>query len=211
MSPGLGWATPLAQRPLAGFSHGAAGIAWALIKLAALTGEPRFHDAASQALAYERKLFSEEAQNWPDLREEANTPSYTTAWCHGATGIGLARLATLPYLDTPEIRKEIRVAVHTTIQAGFGHNHSLCHGDMGNLELLLQANCTLAIPQMQAPVARNASMVLKSIGEYGYLCGVPLGVENPGLMAGLAGIGYGLLRLAEPAAIPSVLVLDPPY
>ncbi len=210
MSSGHGWVTPLAQQPLTGFSHGAAGIAWALLKLTTLTGEQRFHDAASQALAYERKHFSEEAQNWLDLREEANTPSYTSAWCHGAAGIGLARLATLPYLDTPEIRKEIQAAVHTTLQTGFGHNHSLCHGDLGNLELLLQASCTLATPQIQAHFERTASVVLKSISEYGYLCGVPLGVENPGLMAGLAGIGYGLLRLAEPGVVPSVLVLDPP-
>ena len=35
-------------------------------------------------------------------------------------------------------------------------------------------------------------------------------VESPGLMTGLAGIGYGLLRLAEPTRMPSVLVLEPP-
>jgi len=29
-------------------------------------------------------------------------------------------------------------------------------------------------------------------------------------MIGLAGIGYGLLRLAEPTRVPSVLVLEPP-
>jgi Lanthionine synthetase C-like protein len=39
---------------------------------------------------------------------------------------------------------------------------------------------------------------------------VGLGVESPGLMTGLAGIGYGLLRLAEPTRVPSVLVLTPP-
>jgi len=27
----------------------------------------------------------------------------------------------------------------------------------------------------------------------------------PGFMSGLSGIGYGLLRLAEPAALPSIL------
>jgi lantibiotic modifying enzyme len=30
-------------------------------------------------------------------------------------------------------------------------------------------------------------------------------------MTGLAGIGYMLLRLAEPAHVPSVLVLAPPH
>ena len=45
----------------------------------------------------------------------------------------------------------------------------------------------------------------------GWLCGIPHGIETPGLMIGLAGVGYGLLRLAAPNDVPSVLVLAPPY
>jgi lantibiotic modifying enzyme len=40
--------------------------------------------------------------------------------------------------------------------------------------------------------------------------GVPLNVETPGLLLGLAGIGYELLRLAEPERVPSLLTLAPP-
>jgi lantibiotic modifying enzyme len=40
--------------------------------------------------------------------------------------------------------------------------------------------------------------------------GVPLGVETPGFMVGLAGIGYQLLRLARPDEVPSALLLAPP-
>lgn len=40
--------------------------------------------------------------------------------------------------------------------------------------------------------------------------GVPFNVETPGLMTGLAGIGYGLLRLADPQNVPSVLLLELP-
>jgi lantibiotic modifying enzyme len=36
-------------------------------------------------------------------------------------------------------------------------------------------------------------------------------VESPGLMTGLAGIGYGLLRVAAPARVPSVLTLEGPH
>ena len=46
--------------------------------------------------------------------------------------------------------------------------------------------------------------------EHGWRCGVPLDVETPGMMDGLAGIGYELLRLAEPSQIPSVLILEEP-
>ncbi|HYO51923.1 hypothetical protein [Archangium sp.] len=34
--------------------------------------------------------------------------------------------------------------------------------------------------------------------------------ETPGLLMGLAGIGYGLLRLAAPERVPSVLTLAMP-
>jgi lantibiotic modifying enzyme len=51
-----------------------------------------------------------------------------TAWCHGAPGIGFSRLKSLGHLDNPEIREEIDTALVTTLEQGFGHDHSLCHG-----------------------------------------------------------------------------------
>lgn len=219
MEQGIGWSAEGSGKiPLAGFSHGSAGIAWTLLELAALTGEERFRTAALGAIAYERSLFCLEAGNWPDLREFENTVlsgskqqvAFMTTWCHGAPGIGLGRLRSLPHLDDSEIRAEINTALKTTLAQGFGTNHSLCHGDLGNLELLLQASVTLDSPQWHSQVNRLAAIILDSINKYGWLCGVPLGVETPGLMTGLAGIGYGLLRLAEPARVPSVMVLEHP-
>ena len=188
------------------------------MELAALTGEARFRATALEALAYERSLFSPEVKNWPDLRDpeilgrtvDDDQLPFMVTWCHGAPGIGLARLRTLPYLDDAEIRAEINTALETTLQQGFGLNHSLCHGDLGNLELLLQASQMLGDPKWSEHLNRVTAMILESIHERGWLCGVPLRVETPGLMSGLAGIGYGLLRLAEPAQVPSVLILAPP-
>jgi type 2 lantibiotic biosynthesis protein LanM len=219
MEQGIGWIPNFGgTKPLAGFSHGAAGMAWALLELAALTGEERFRTAALAAIAYERSLFSSETENWPDLREPAilgqatndGQTRFMTAWCHGAPGIGLARLRSLPHLDDAATRAEIATALKTTLAQGFGLNHSLCHGDLGNLELLLQASQVLDGPQWRPQVDRLAAMILESISQHGWLCGIPLGVESPGLMTGLAGIGYELLRLAEPTRVPSVLVLEPP-
>ena len=42
------------------------------------------------------------------------------------------------------------------------------------------------------------------------MCSSESALSPPGLMVGLAGIGYGLLRLAYPEQVPSVLVLAPP-
>src|SRR5262249_50049934 len=136
--------------------------------------------------------------------------SFAVAWCHGAPGIGLARLSVLPYLNDAATRAEINAALRTTLAQGFGGNHSLCHGDLGNLELLLQAGQTLNDQYWRDQTNRIAATILENINQNGWLCGIPLGVESPGLMTGLAGIGYELLRLAEPTRVPSVLVLEPP-
>jgi lantibiotic modifying enzyme len=81
---------------------------------------------------------------------------------------------------------------------------------LGNLELLLQANLAFNNQQSQERVDRFTAIVLESIKQHGWLCGMPLGAETPGLMTGLAGIGYGLLRLAEPERVSSVLLLEAP-
>jgi lantibiotic modifying enzyme len=175
---------------------------------------------ALSAITYERSLFSRAAGNWADLRERKNPSgqsdlqTFMTAWCHGAPGIGIARIHSLRYLDdvaVHSVRAEIEIAIKTTLARGFGGNHSLCHGDLGNLEVLLQAR-PFIVPheEWQAIVYERTVAVLQHIESQGYLCGEPLGVETPGLMTGLAGIGFGLLRLAEPTRVPSVLVLEPP-
>jgi lantibiotic modifying enzyme len=133
-----------------------------------------------------------------------------TAWCHGAVGIGLARLAMLPYHDDATLRQEIAMAVQTTCAEGFGKNHSLCHGDMSSLELLSTAAQVLPEVSCQpAPGPRLAS-VLASMRTQGWHSGVPTAVETPSLMIGLAGTGYALLRQADPQRLPSLLLLDPP-
>ena len=84
------------------------------------------------------------------------------------------------------------------------------HGDLGNLEFVWQANRILDDSRSASSVRRVGASILTSIETDGWRCGAPFGVETPGLMAGLAGIGYELLRLAEPDRVPSVLILEPP-
>jgi lantibiotic modifying enzyme len=219
MSHGIAWVTPVpAAQPLTGFLHGAAGIAWALLELAVVTGEERFRAAASAARAYERSLFSAEAGNWPDLRQlgplvrrqNCDDFRFPVAWCHGATGIGLARLRAMRHCHDPRLRAEVHAALQATVNRGSSGNHSLCHGDLGSAELLLQASAALPDPRWRTEVGRHAHAIVESIDRAGWRCGTPGGVESPGLMTGLAGIGYGLLRLADPARVPSVLLLEPP-
>lgn len=199
--------------PLTGFGHGTAGIAWALARLAQVTGEHRFEEAARGATAYERSWFCPEREGWPDLRGDRGTDGQRTfmyAWCHGAPGIGLGRIGSLSCLNDAEMLSEIRIAARSTLAQGFGFNHSLCHGDLGNLELVREAGRVLGDQELAAEADRLAARILVQIEQEGPRWGARTETEVPGLMTGLAGIGYGLLRAAYPNRVPSVLLLETP-
>jgi type 2 lantibiotic biosynthesis protein LanM len=217
MERGIGWVVPIiGPQPIGGMSHGSAGIALALFNLWGESGDERFRRTALEALEYDRSLYSPEHRNWLDLRAEAAETSteepslYPCSWCHGAPGIGLARLASLPFHSNPEVLQEIETAVETTLEKGFGRNHSLCHGDLGNLELILEAARTRGDGALRARAGRIAAGILQGMDERGWLYGLPEGAEPLGLMVGLAGVAYGLARAAEPDRLPCVLTLSPP-
>jgi lantibiotic modifying enzyme len=132
------------------------------------------------------------------------------AWCHGAPGIGMARLASLQHHDDAAIREEINVAVQTTFKEGFGRNHALCHGDLGNLETLMIATQVLPECYSRESVEQLQAALLENMKKQGWQSGIAYPIETPGLMLGLAGTGYALLRMADPERVPSLLVLAPP-
>jgi type 2 lantibiotic biosynthesis protein LanM len=213
---GKGWKI-VSKEPLAGFGHGAAGIAYALFQLYHLTGDTQFLEVAQAAIEYEKSLYLPEKKNWMDMRDlsvEAGNQrlekANMVAWCNGATGIGFSRLGILAKQDAPGMREELNVAVETTLKDSLGKNHSLCHGDLGNLDFLYEAALFTKDTNLQNRVYRFLKSVVKNIRTDGFLCGVPLKVENPGLMTGIAGIGYQLLRFAYPDRVPSVLMLEGP-
>jgi type 2 lantibiotic biosynthesis protein LanM len=215
MEHGAAWFNSIETvRPITGFAHGAAGIAWALLEMAARTGNQKYKDAAIDAIEYEHARYSLAAENWTDAAtEEAVAPKNevgpSVAWCHGAPGIGLARVAALNHIDHPIVRQDLERAIQATLNYGPGANHCLCHGDLGNLDFLFQASQITGNQELLQKVDEWTNQILASMDKYGWLCGVPLAVESPALMNGLAGICLGLLRMAEPDRVPSVLTLSP--
>ncbi|MDJ0839156.1 MAG: type 2 lanthipeptide synthetase LanM family protein [Acidobacteriota bacterium] len=197
----IAWLTRVGnEAPLLGFSHGSAGISHALVRAYEATGERRFLDGALGAARYEHRAWKE-AYEKPasNRRRKGEESALATSWCYGAPGIGLARLTLLRHLNEAFAHEDLNHALEQTRTQGFGRNHCLCHGDLGNLEMPAQAG--LPTDEIQ----RRTVMILNSIAENGFLCGTPLSVESPGMMNGLAGIGYGLLRRAHPDKIPDIL------
>jgi len=204
---GWSWRTISAARNLTGFSHGASGIAWALLELYSATGELRFRDAALEAFRYERHWFNPIEQNWPDFRDQHTT--YPVYWCHGAAGIALCRLRAWQILRDETLLAEARVALHKVADSSSSlRNFSLCHGQSGNGDVLIYASQLLEEESWLRPAEKIAQEGFECFEQrrVPWPCGLPDANETPDLMLGLAGIGYFYLRLADAAATPSVLL-----
>jgi type 2 lantibiotic biosynthesis protein LanM len=203
------WAT-LDGRLLTGFSHGAAGIAYALLRLYQVTSETAFLEAAQEAIAYESSVFIPELENWSDFRQLSTKerPTCMCSWCHGAPGIGLARVAGLDILDTPEIRQDIEAAISTTKQHGFQEMDHLCCGNLGRVEFLFTAGRKLSRPDLVEEAIKQAAQVVARAQQRGHFGYGSILDFHPGFFQGAAGIGYELLRLAYPDQLPSVLLWE---
>ncbi len=198
---------PSSQWPngLGGFAHGSTGIGWSLSKLAEVSGDARHRQIAEAAFAFERSLFDEDERNWRDLRmEEAGIVA--SAWCHGAVGIGIAHLDLDPELRKPQTREILTAAAAAACKNGMGWNHTVCHGDLGAWELI-----RTAIGKGVAPsgVREDAlfGRILSSLEEYKPTSGFARDVFSPGLVSGLGGVAYQLLRAHPDHALPSVMTL----
>ena len=208
-TPGIGWAA-ISSDPArrCGLAFGTAGIALALLELHAWTGIDRFRAAGLEAIDGDR---GRPASTADDDGRAAHGGASWTAWCQGTGGIDLVRLCCSSEAIRGAVdRADIVVVAEAIRDGGFGRNHSLGHGDFGSLELLARAAVALEDHGWSQEVARMAATIVDDIERHGWRCGTPLGVETPGLLAGLCGIGYGLLRTARPDLVPSVLTLEAP-
>lgn len=192
----------------AGLSHGTSGYAWPMIALGIAAKEDRFIKRGFDLLDYERTLYIPKQKNWRDLRKEGKEPS-PAYWCHGAPGIGLARLNILKMMENDHAEKELATAVETTFNHGFKTSHSLCHGDFGNLDILLMIARHQQDEQLTARIKELGASVLQQGRTMGWKHGHHPKADIHGLMLGAAGIGYGLLRLWNDN-VPSVLNLELP-
>lgn len=206
---GIGWITPIAAKPLTGFGHGTAGIAHALLRFASLDDDPRYSAAARAAIAYETSQRVTNGSNWRDLRDaEVVDDTGRMGWCHGAPGIGLSRIAAARFLSDPLIELDITTSVQAALEWGLGGNDCLCHGNFSLLNFLFEAALHRNDPKLARYVRCCCQLMLKATAKHGWRCDAPGGAEVFGLMQGLAGIGYSLLRFADPQQVPCILLLE---
>lgn len=197
-----------------GFTTGAAGLGWALLRFAEAAdgtaagadaeGGDRYRLAGLSAL---RAAVAGEPE--PDAGPGTGTGyggARASAWCRGSAGIALAVLDAPGALDDPHLAAWTRGTVEALGRDDPAADDSLCHGEAGLCELLGHG----AVPEARPHWIRRAGALLGSAEETGARSGAPDGVPHPGLLTGLAGIGHGLLRAGFPERVPSLLLLDTP-
>jgi hypothetical protein len=195
------------QPALTGFSHGAAGMAAALARLAQSTGQQRFGDAARRAVAYERSVFVNDAGNWPDFRNISESNEFMLSWCHGAPGILLSRqVLMVTGLADDRTASELQIARSTTVKAlkqikangGDSPSH-LCCGVLG-LTALLRIDAAIMNSVVDAAVPKAEALVIdeaRACGGYTFF-NIDNGSLNlPGLLTGKAGVALALLEKTD--------------
>lgn len=198
------WSSSNEKTPLGGFSHGVAGISYALVRAFEITDQRPLLEGAREAIAYEHGLFAPEPGQWRDLRMPG---SFMCSWCHGAPGIALARASILETLDDEVVQMDLERAVQATLDGPVENLDHLCCGNFGRVECLWVAAHRSENVPLRAKVLTLASQAhAKAQARGRYAVDWPGTRDSPTFLRGLSGIGYQWLRLADPN-LPSVLAL----
>ena len=221
------WDTLGKGRPAGGAAHGMIGIAAALLAASDLTGDSTLVGPALDALAFEHRTYSEKLGTWPDFRVSAHPSSAMHGLCSGAPGEGLAllfcrdrlaRLADPASLGDPEAAAFLGEDISRAVDACLSHEamerDHLCCGNASAVELLLEvarvgesAVDGGGMPSLagRAESCRARAAELLAVGRARGWRLLPRGyrdVPDMSLLYGRAGVGYELLRLAEPSLPP---------
>lgn len=122
------------QKGYTGFSHGNAGIIYALALFQTRYPDPKIQRVILKALLYEKK--NRNQQGWIDGRSPNKQEDFNS-WCHGALGIEMSRKSILEECSNLDdeiitiLKEDLQYARKTESLRQFHLNSSLCHGRTG--------------------------------------------------------------------------------
>lgn len=189
---GIGWITEKNMPPMAGMAHGNAGILMAVLEIWKYTKNEKYMDLVWEIWEYENSLYDLKINNWKDLRNngEFEDPIGTVAWCHGAAGILLSRIISIRGAEQETIAKELEwdiIRAYSKVKKYYERDSlCLCHGTLGNLWILQKCQKQYYPEEYECKILENIKVQL-----------LPQEKLNFGLMNGLGGMVYYLLKLKE--------------
>ncbi len=198
------------EMELGGFAHGSAANAYVLARLFEDSRKDIYYQIARMALNHDRSFYSESIEGWRDGRVSDITSEYDGgSWCHGASGIALSRLLLInSKVKDEKMNKELEIA-SSVIKKNIGFNQCICHGDMGNLEVLYAVGKYLNNNELVKHSLTQANKISDQINSGKLVtCGDDHIEQLNGLFMGVAGVGYQFLRLLYWNDMPSILCLE---
>lgn len=192
------------RRIRTGMGHGAGGIGYALFRLYGHTNRADFREAAENAISFENLFYSGYENNWK--ANPTYIKHYPLWWCNGLIGIGNARLGSLEYHESDQLRRDLDRAKRG-LDSKLLSDDSICHGTCSQIDFLIELSQGGANQYAERANQLATWMVerRRDEGTYRIAFGDVQGIYNPIFFGGTAGIGYTLLRLMEPETIPCPL------
>ena len=209
---GMSWSSREGPH-LLGYAHGVAGIGAALTRLASATGDVRHARAARLALRQLRRRHLQAAGNWPIAVDDSRgSGGLMMGWCHGAPGIALAAIEAAVSRPSPSVTRSVQAALGRVAEWQPAQSDHVCCGLLARAEALASAGTAAGDGERVEAARALARRVMARARRRGHFrlsgAGTDYRVFDPGFFQGLSGIGYGLLRLAHPDRLPSVLAFD---
>lgn len=175
-----------------GYAHGVAGIVDAFADYYEFSKDKNVMAYIEKGCAYIESCRVDNGTNW-SRDKDRNTISIN--WCHGAPGISLMKMRLAEVFgDKFVTRDELEEIGRIIMNNGFGIDHCLCHGDMGNLMILKKLSETLGNKEMYNFCMDQYKTALEHykhlvFGDYFYYS------EDTSFMLGPQAIAIGILDI----------------
>ncbi|WP_045118722.1 lanthionine synthetase LanC family protein [Haliangium ochraceum] len=199
--------------PQSGLAHGATGISLALTRAAAVLADDALLAAAGAGLAFERAHCAVAGGRWRVAPGDSRVP---VGWCRGTPGGALGRHLILvasrgAVPEAAALEREIAHSLsYLSALPPLPLDH-LCCGGMSVVDALLEFHHSdaswLSEPTkpLLALAHERATWILRAAKTRGHFSSGSESASDLSLFQGLAGVGYGFLRLAQPESLPCLL------
>ncbi|WP_246999959.1 type 2 lanthipeptide synthetase LanM family protein [Halosolutus gelatinilyticus] len=190
-------------RRTAGFARGSAGIAYALVRLAAVAGEPRYAEPVRDVRA------TDPATSASVVAPQSRHADWDgEGWCCGRSGIALSWIGVAERLGAPRYLEAATAALGATARSERSPLDNLYCGNFGRVEaLLVGSNRGRCDGDVATEFLGRCLPRRERAGSFS-LTGHSRSAVNPSFFGGISGVSYTLLRVLYPDTLPCVLLLE---
>ncbi|WP_274422770.1 lanthionine synthetase LanC family protein [Blautia sp. XA-2221] len=181
------------KKTLAGMAHGNSGFLMLYAALYQITGNKEYLKKINLLCEYENSLYSEEKENWLDLRAPENEKKVMNAWCHGAPGVLLARLQIEKIKEYQGIEEDVKRASYSLFYGKEDGKICICHGLAGRLLIMkkyLEQHKQSEFREIYNQKVQELILMLEQKDDLNVS-----ETRNPAFMNGISGVVYALLKI----------------